>query len=192
MRSGTGGQVTSLKRTSKQTWLEYRSFTINLTEVVAKVEGVTTEQEAALITNQPDGWNHYFMTKEVLNTTDSVAKRVSDRMSRATTFQLWNPYTSESFQVANYGLGGQYQTHSDPHGYWEGKQGAQQLFQLTGDRLATIMVYLESVAAGGATAFPNTGIRVPVSKGDAAFWINMRTSGTLDRWVKEFLYNRSL
>ena len=180
MRSGTGGQVTSLKRTSKQTWLEYRSFTINLTEVVAKVEGVTTEQEAALITNQPDGWNHYFMTKEVLNTTDSVAKRVSDRMSRATTFQLWNPYTSESFQVANYGLGGQYQTHLDPHGYWEGTATAE-MSELTGDRLATVMVYLEGVAAGGATAFPNTGVMVPVTRGAAAFWVNLRTSGTIDR-----------
>ena len=160
-----------------------------MTELVDRMPGAGTQEEAVtMLEDAGEGWHHFFMTKEHLNTTDRVAKRVSDRMERATTFQLWSPYTSESFQVANYGLGGQYQTHSDPHGYWEGKRGAQHLFELTGDRLATIMVYLESVAAGGATAFPNTGIRVPVSKGDAAFWINMRTSGTLDRSVNELLY----
>ena len=50
----------------------------------------------------------------------------------------------------------------------------------TGDRLATMMVYLDSVEAGGATAFPNTGTRISVKKGDAAFWINMRPSGLTD------------
>ena len=70
--------------------------------------------------------------------------------------------------------------HLDPHGFWEGKGGSRQ-FQVMGDRLATIMVYMEDVQAGGATAFPNTGIRIPVSKGDAAFWINLRTSGLVDR-----------
>ena len=42
------------------------------------------------------------------------------------------------------------------------------------------MVYLDSVEAGGATAFPNTGTRISVKKGDAAFWINMRPSGLTD------------
>ncbi len=31
--------------------------------------------------------------------------------------------------------------------------------------------------AGGATSFPNTGVRVTVRRGDAAFWVNLRTSG---------------
>lgn len=62
-------------------------------------------------------------------------------------------------QVANYGLGGQYSTHLDPHGYWDGNKGAH-LHSQIGDRLATIMVYLADVKAGGATAFPNTGVRV--------------------------------
>ena len=70
----------------------------------------------------------------------------------------------------------------DPHGYWEGKSSHPR-HSLTGDRIATIMVYLEGVEAGGATAFPNVGIRVPVTKGTAAFWINMRTSGLLDRYL---------
>ena len=34
---------------------------------------------------------------------------------------MWLPYAAEGFQVANYGLGGQYSTHLDPHGHWEGR-----------------------------------------------------------------------
>ena len=58
-----------------------------------------------------------------------------------------------------------------------------EMSEVTGDRLATVMVYLESVAAGGATAFPNTGVMVPVTRGAAAFWVNLRTSGTIDRYT---------
>ena len=126
--------------------------------------------------------------------------------SRLGQFRLHTPYTSESFLIANYGLGGefltymydivhahlnpgQYSTHLDPHSYWEGVVRPNQLehVKLTGDRLATIMVYLEEVAAGGATAFPNTGIRIPVKKGDAAFWINLRPSGFVDRLRSKIL-----
>ena len=107
-------------------------------------------------------------------------------------FRLWSPYTSEPFQIANYGLGGQYSTHLDPHSYWEGAVRSD-LAQVAerGDRLVTIMAYLEDVAAGGATAFANTGITIPVKKGDAAFWVNLRTSGYVDRYLKlELIHSR--
>ena len=48
--------------------------------------------------------------------------------------------------MANYGLGGQYSQHLDPHGHWEGR--VNQLTPFTGDRLMTVMVYLSQVGGG--------------------------------------------
>ena len=109
-----------------------------------------------------------------------ISYHTKSSICRATQFQLWNQFAAESFQIANYGLGGQYIAHMDPHGIWE-NNAKHSVHRMTGDRLATIMVYLDMVEAGGATAFPNTGIRISVSPGAAAFWINLRTSGIQDR-----------
>ena len=183
-RSGHGGKggqgsATSFKRTSKQSWLEYRKFNTNYTEVMS-VTGVKTREEAEHLLGTDPGWGSYFAKRKDLNATDNVAEKVSNRMELATTFNLYSPMSSESFQIANYGLGGQYSQHLDPHGHWEGKS-THPIHSMTGDRLSTIMVYLTDVKAGGATAFPNTGNRIPASRGDAAFWINMKTSGMVDK-----------
>ena len=181
-RSGHAGgnsETTSLRRTSKQTWLEHRLFNLNVTEIMEKT-GAGDQNEVMRTLDDDPAWRSFFMRRRDQNITDWTAYRVSERMERATTFSLFTPLTSESFQVANYGLGGQYDTHLDPHGFWEGRTSHKN-FQILGDRLATIMVYLEDIQSGGATAFPNTGLRIPVRKGDAAFWINLRTSGFLDR-----------
>merc|ERR1711936_910980 len=185
-RSGHGGKGgegshTSFKRTSKQTWLEYRKFNTNLTEVM-EVTGMKTKEEAENLIGTDQGWSSYFYRRKDLNSSDSIAEKVSNRMELATTLTIYSPMSSESFQIANYGPGGQYSQHIDPHGHWEGKSN-HPLHQVTGDRMATMMVYLSNVEAGGATAFPNTGNRIPVSKGDAAFWINLKTSGIIDKFT---------
>ena len=155
--AGKEPEKTSLKRTSKQTWLEHRMFNLNFTEIT-EMTGAETKEEIQEVLEQPS-WRSFFMRKRDENITDLVAHRVSQRMERATSFSLFGPLTSEPFMVANYGLAGHYFTHTDPHGLWEGREDSSGQFKLAGDRLATIMVYLQQVQAGGATAFPNTGIR---------------------------------
>ena len=81
--------------------------------------------------------------------------------------------TNTTLQVANYGLGGQYSQHTDPHGYFDGLTSDPGYAQ-NGDRLLTIMVYLSTVEAGGATSFPLTGNRIAAEKGDAAIWVRTR------------------
>lgn len=98
-----------------------------------------------------------WMTEEV-----EMVKRINTRIRQWTNLNL---DTAELLQVSNYGIGGHYEPHVDFHG--ESRKSAD------GDRLATFMLYLSEVAAGGATAFPRLGARSFPKMGDAAFWINL-------------------
>ncbi|XP_052694750.1 prolyl 4-hydroxylase subunit alpha-1-like [Crassostrea angulata] len=90
---------------------------------------------------------------------------------------------SEKFQVVNYGVGGMYTAH---HDYTEYKRGIisnpmdSEDISTSGDRMATWMFYMNDVKAGGATVFPEVRTRIPVAKGGAAFWFNLRPSGATD------------
>uniref|UniRef100_A0A7N8Y5S1 procollagen-proline 4-dioxygenase n=1 Tax=Mastacembelus armatus TaxID=205130 RepID=A0A7N8Y5S1_9TELE len=76
--------------------------------------------------------------------------------------------TAEDLQVANYGVGGQYEPHFD-----FGRLG-------TGNRIATWLLYMSDVQAGGATVFTDAGAAVWPKKGTAVFWYNLHPSGEGD------------
>ena len=44
----------------------------------------------------------------------------------------------------------------------------------------TYMVYLSEVEEGGNTVFTSNGVQNHPVKGDALFWFNIRSDGTLD------------
>lgn len=48
----------------------------------------------------------------------------------------------------------------------------------TGNRIATFLVYMTDVEAGGATVFPTLGLTLHPVKGAAAFWYNLLPDGT--------------
>ncbi|CAG10069.1 unnamed protein product, partial [Tetraodon nigroviridis] len=85
--------------------------------------------------------------------------------------------TAEELQVANYGVGGQYEPHFD-----FGRKDEPDAFKElgTGNRIATWLFYMSDVAAGGATVFPDVGAAVWPQKGSAVFWYNLFTSGEGD------------
>jgi len=58
-------------------------------------------------------------------------------------------------QVANYGIGGVYNHHTDAAGEFSDRRTEPEGH---GDRVATFMGYLSDVTAGGATVFPSVGI----------------------------------
>lgn len=90
---------------------------------------------------------------------------------------------SEKFQVLNYGVGGMYTVHYDYTGYMLGIPSNpldSDDIRTSGERMATWMFYLNDVKAGGATVFPEVKTRIPVAKGGAAFWYNVRPSGATD------------
>uniref|UniRef100_A0A4W5NY55 procollagen-proline 4-dioxygenase n=1 Tax=Hucho hucho TaxID=62062 RepID=A0A4W5NY55_9TELE len=82
-----------------------------------------------------------------------------------------------ALQVANYGVGGQYEPHFD-----FGRKDEPDAFKElgTGNRVATWLFYMSDVAAGGATVFPDVGAVVWPKKGTAVFWYNLFPSGEGD------------
>ncbi len=101
---------------------------------------------------------------------DETFHRVNKRIADAT---LLNLDSAEQLQVSNYGMGGHYEPHYDYH-------GAAKELPAEGDRLATFMIYLSPVEAGGRTAFPRLGVAIAPNQGDAAFWYNMDEFGVAD------------
>lgn len=98
---------------------------------------------------------------------DPLLARVSRRVSFVTGLST---ESAEQFQVANYGLGGHYGPHPD---YSELSSAKGGILEEKGDRTATMLMYLDDVDAGGATAFTQLGFAVRPRRGTAVFWYNL-------------------
>lgn len=100
----------------------------------------------------------------------TIAK-VNQKIQAVTGLEL---ETAEELQVANYGIGGQYEPHFD-FARKEEKEAFKSLG--TGNRIATFLAYMTDVEAGGATVFPYLGLKLYPKKGAAAFWYNLYRNG---------------
>ncbi|XP_051533935.1 prolyl 4-hydroxylase subunit alpha-2-like isoform X1 [Myxocyprinus asiaticus] len=105
---------------------------------------------------------------------DPVIVRVNQRIEDITGLTV---DTAELLQVANYGVGGQYEPHYD----FSRKDEPDAFKSLgTGNRVATFLNYMSDVEAGGATVFPDFGAAIWPRKGTAVFWYNLFKSGEGD------------
>nr|XP_033469148.1 prolyl 4-hydroxylase subunit alpha-1b isoform X3 [Epinephelus lanceolatus] len=105
---------------------------------------------------------------------DPMIDKINQRIEDLTGLEM---DTAEELQVANYGVGGQYEPHFD-----FGRKDEPDAFKElgTGNRIATWLFYMTDVAAGGATVFPDVGAAVWPQKGSAVFWYNLFPSGEGD------------
>ncbi|KAM5172853.1 prolyl 4-hydroxylase subunit alpha-2 isoform 3-T3 [Mantella aurantiaca] len=103
---------------------------------------------------------------------DPVVSRVNRRMQAITGLTA---DTAELLQVANYGMGGQYEPHFD-----FSRRPFDPNLKSEGNRLATYLNYMSDVEAGGATVFPDFGAAIWPRKGTAVFWYNLFKSGEGD------------
>ncbi|XP_060791852.1 prolyl 4-hydroxylase subunit alpha-2-like isoform X4 [Neoarius graeffei] len=125
---------------------------------------------------------------------DPVIARVNQRIEDITGLTV---NTAELLQVANYGVGGQYEPHYDfsrrPFDsnlkvdgnrlatFLNYKHETEAFKSLgTGNRVATFLNYMSDVEAGGATVFPDFGAAIWPRKGTAVFWYNLFRSGEGD------------
>ncbi|XP_028324932.1 prolyl 4-hydroxylase subunit alpha-1b isoform X2 [Gouania willdenowi] len=105
---------------------------------------------------------------------DPLIDKLNQRIEDLTGLEM---DTAEELQVANYGVGGQYEPHFD-----FGRKDEPDAFKElgTGNRIATWLFYMSDVAAGGATVFPDVGASVRPKKGTAVFWYNLFPNGEGD------------
>ncbi|XP_041732175.1 prolyl 4-hydroxylase subunit alpha-3 [Coregonus clupeaformis] len=108
-------------------------------------------------------------------TAHPIIGRLDQRITLLTGLNVQPPY-AEYLQVVNYGIGGHYEPHFD-----HATSASSPLFRLnTGNRVATFMIYLSSVDAGGSTAFIHANFSVPVVENAALFWWNLHRNGQGD------------
>ncbi|XP_034033887.1 prolyl 4-hydroxylase subunit alpha-2-like isoform X2 [Thalassophryne amazonica] len=103
---------------------------------------------------------------------DPVIARVNQRLEDISGLTV---NTAELLQVANYGVGGQYEPHYD-----FSRRPFDSNLKVDGNRLATFLNYMSDVEAGGATVFPDFGAAIWPRKGTSVFWYNLFKSGEGD------------
>lgn len=82
----------------------------------------------------------------------------------------------ESMQVLRYGPGQQYRPHPD---YFDGEL-LESVRGRGGNRVATIIMYLNDVGDGGETTFPMVNISVKPKTGGAVIFWSMNVDGTME------------
>jgi prolyl 4-hydroxylase len=84
----------------------------------------------------------------------------------------------EPIQVLHYEPGGEYKPHFD---YFDpAHPGNKEVLAQGGQRIATLIMYLNDVTRGGSTVFPEIGLDVLPRKGNAVYFAYCDEAGALD------------
>ena len=94
-----------------------------------------------------------------------LIKRIEQRIAELLN---WPVVHGEGLQVLRYRPGAEYRPH---HDYFDPKHpGSVSILQRGGQRVGTLLMYLNSPEAGGATTFPDVGLDVAPVRGNAVFF----------------------
>lgn len=77
----------------------------------------------------------------------------------------------EPLQILHYPTGGEYKPHFDAF-----KDGSSAM-KNGGNRVATLILYLNTVMSGGSTSFPELGIEVNAIAGNGVYYFNLDQNG---------------
>jgi prolyl 4-hydroxylase len=88
--------------------------------------------------------------------------------ARIAALTRWPLSHGEPLQILHYGVGDQYLPHYDF--FDPADAGTPTLVARGGQRVATLITYLNSPAGGGTTTFPDIGLEVAPVKGNAVFF----------------------
>jgi prolyl 4-hydroxylase len=88
--------------------------------------------------------------------------------ARMAALMNWPVENGEGLQVLRYGPGAEYKPHYD---YFDTTQaGTPKILERGGQRLASLVCYLNTPAQGGATIFPDVGLDVSPVRGNAVYF----------------------
>jgi prolyl 4-hydroxylase len=106
---------------------------------------------------------------------DAFIERIDRRLASLMNLPMEN---GEGLQVLHYGPGAEYRPHFD---YFPPDQAGSSVHTARGgQRVATLIVYLNDVADGGETIFPDAGMAVTGRRGSAVYFRYMNGQRQLD------------
>lgn len=96
---------------------------------------------------------------------DELVQRIERRIARLVNWPVQN---GEGLQVLRYGPGAQYRPH---HDYFDpAEPGTPLILARGGQRVGTLIMYLQAPEGGGATVFPDIRLKVAPVAGTAVFF----------------------
>ena len=96
---------------------------------------------------------------------NAVVQKLEARIARLLDWPLEN---GEGLQVLHYQPGAEYKPHYD---YFDpAEPGTPSILRRGGQRVATLLVYLNTPTAGGGTTFPDAHLQVAAQRGNAVFF----------------------
>jgi prolyl 4-hydroxylase len=162
--------------------------------IIAVLEGVLSDEECDELIRRSSDKMHRSTTVDPLTGKHEV---VADRSSEGTFFALnadpfiaridqrvaeimnWPNDHGEGLQVLHYGTGGEYKPHFD---YFPPEDpGSHVQMTIGGQRVSTLVMYLNDVEEGGTTIFPDVGLEVVPKKGSAVYFEYTNSKNQLDR-----------
>lgn len=132
---------------------------------------------------------------------NDLVKKIETRIAEITGTPAPN---GEGIQILNYAGGGEYRPHFD---YFPDNTGGRVHTVKSGQRVITVIMYLNDVKAGGATVLPEINLSVYPKKGSALYFSYFNSVGQVDpstlhggspvvegekwiatKWIRERLY----
>ncbi len=103
-----------------------------------------------------------------------LVQTIEARISEVTNTPVIN---GEGIQILNYMGGGEYRPHFD---YFPNNDGGRAHTAKGGQRIITVIMYLNNVAAGGATIFPKLNLKIYPKKGSALYFSYFNSKAQVD------------
>jgi prolyl 4-hydroxylase len=162
--------------------------------MIAVLEGVLSDEECDELIRRSADKMHRSTTVDPISGKHEV---IADRSSEGTFFQLnadpfiarldrriaevmnWPVENGEGLQVLHYGVGGEYKPHFDY--FPPDEPGSHVQMTIGGQRVSTMVMYLNEVEEGGTTVFPDVGLEVVPKKGSAVYFEYTNSQNQLDR-----------